>query len=325
LYFIQIEKNQKHSVKPSKVIIHLGLFIVSFFTVTVAGVQWLNRDPFDLTNFASGIPYSFSILFILTCHEFGHYFAARFHGVDATLPYFIPFPTLPSVVNFGTLGAVIRTKSAIPSKRVMFDIGVAGPIVGFIATLLILSYGFLALPGKEFILSIHPQYFSGTQPTAGVDLTFGNPLLYQFLSFIFTNPTNQFVPPMTEMYHYPYLCAGWFGLFVTSMNLLPVGQLDGGHLAYTMFGTRHKIIARSTFIVIIVIGLLGLLPLLNISFSLGWTGWLFWGLILFFVVKLDHPPVLDETPLDKFRRNVGWATFGILCLSFTPTPFTISM
>jgi hypothetical protein len=130
---------------------------------------------------------------------------------------------------------------------------------------------------------------------------------------------------MTEMYHYPYLCAGWFGLFVTSMNLLPVGQLDGGHLAYTMFGPRHKIIARATFIVIIVIGLLGLLPLFNISFSFGWTGWLFWGLILFFVVKLDHPPVLDETPLDKFRRNVGWATFGILCLSVTPTPFTISM
>ena len=92
-----------------------------------------------------------------------------------------------------------------------------------------------------------------------------------------------------------------------------------------MFGPRHKIIARAAFIVIIVIGLLGLLPLFNISFSFGWTGWLFWGLILFFVVKLDHPPVLDETPLDKFRRNVGWATFGILCLSVTPTPFTISM
>jgi hypothetical protein len=191
--------------------------------------------------------------------------------------------------------------------------------------LAILSYGFLALPGKEFILSIHPQYFSHAQPAEGVDLTFGSPLLYQFLSFIFTNPTKQFVPPMTEMYHYPFLCAGWFGLFVTSMNLLPVGQLDGGHLAYTMFGPLHKIVARSAFIGIIVIGLLGLLPLFNISFSLGWTGWLFWGLILFFVVKLDHPPVLDETPLDEFRKNVGWVTFGILCLSFIPTPFTISL
>jgi len=312
-------------VKPSKVFIHLGLFLISFFTVTAAGVQWLNRDPFDLSNFVYGIPYSLSILSILTCHEFGHYFAARLHGVDATLPYFIPFPTLSGVVNFGTLGAVIRTKTAIPSKKVMFDIGVAGPIAGFVATLLILSYGFLALPGKEFILSIHPLYFSQPEPPGGIDLTFGTPLLYQFLSFIFTNPANQFVPPMTEMYHYPFLCAGWFGLFVTSMNLIPVGQLDGGHLAYTMFGPRHKIIARLAFGTIVLIGLLGLLPLLRISFAFGWTGWLFWGLILFFIVRLDHPPVLDETPLDKSRRNIGWASFGILALSFMPTPFTIPL
>jgi len=312
-------------VKFSKIIIHLVLFVVCFFTITVAGVQWLNRDPFDLANFSSGIPYSLSILFILACHEFGHYFAARIHGVDATLPYFIPFPTLPSVVNFGTLGAVIRTRSAVPSKKIMFDIGVAGPIAGFMATLIVLSYGFLALPGKEFILSIHPQYFSQVQPEGGVDLTFGSPLLYQLLSFVFTNPTRQFVPPMTEMYHYPYLCAGWFGLFVTAMNLLPVGQLDGGHAAYTMFGTKHKVIARAAFVVIVVIGLLGLLPVINVHVSFGWIGWLFWALILLLVVKLNHPPVLDETPLDPTRRNIGWVTFGILCLSFVPTPFTISL
>jgi membrane-associated protease RseP (regulator of RpoE activity) len=310
-------------VKPTRIAIHFILFLVTFFTVTVAGVQWLNRDPFDLNNFASGIPYSLAILFILTCHEFGHYFAARRHGVDATLPYFIPFPNLPSIMNFGTLGAVIKTKSAVPSKKVMFDIGVAGPVAGFVATLLILSYGFLSLPGKEFILSIHPEYFSQPQTPGGIGLTFGNSLLYQFLSLILTNPTNQFIPPMTEMYHYPFLCAGWFGLFVTAMNLLPVGQLDGGHLAYTMFGAHHRVIARSTFVIVLTIGLLGLVQFFSPSFSLGWTGWLFWALILFFIVKLDHPPVLDETPLDELRRNIGWATFGIFVLSFIPTPFTI--
>ena len=129
---------------------------------------------------------------------------------------------------------------------------------------------------------------------------------------------------MSEMYHYPYLCAGWFGLFVTAMNLSLLANLDGGHLAYTMFGLRHKIIARSAFVVILLIGLLGLLPLLRVSFSFGWTGWLFWSLILFFIVKLDHPPVLDETPLERSRKNIGWATFGILALSFMPTPFTIA-
>lgn len=312
-------------MKPLRGLLHFSLFAITFFTLTVAGVQWLNRDPFDLRNFSSGIPYSISILFILTCHEFGHYFAARFHQVDATLPYFIPFPNLPSVVNFGTLGAVIKTKSPISSKAIMFDIGVAGPIAGFFATLIVLSYGFLSLPGKEFILSIHPGYFSQPQPEGGISLTFGNSILYQILSVMFTNPTSQFVPPMTEMYHYPFLCAGWFGLFVTAMNLIPVGQLDGGHLAYTMFGAQHKIIARSSFAIILFIGLLGLLPLFNKSFTFGWTGWLFWALILFFIIKLDHPPVLDETPLDQFRKRVGWLTFVILALSFIPTPFTIPL
>ena len=310
-------------MKPRQVAIHVVLFLLSFFTITVAGVQWLNRDPFDLQNFWLGTPYSLSVLFILACHEFGHYFAARYHGVDATLPYFIPFPNLPSILNFGTLGAVIRTRSAIPSKKVMFDIGVAGPISGFIATLLILSYGFMTLPGKDFILSIHPDYFSQTHEQGGLALTFGSSLLYQSFSFLLPNPTNQFIPPMTEMYHYPFLCAGWFGLFVTAMNLLPVGQLDGGHLTYSMFGPFHKIIARITFFLILAAGLSGLLPLLKTSLSFGWTGWIIWALILLFVVKLDHPPVLDETPLDPSRRNIGWATFVIFLVSFIPSPFTI--
>ena len=299
--------------------------MATFFTLTVAGVQWLNRDPFNLGSFFLGIPYSLSALFILSCHEFGHYLAARHHGVDATLPYFIPFPNLQGVVNFGTLGAVIRTKSQIPSRKVMFDIGAAGPIAGFAATLLILTYGFLALPGKEFILSIHPDYFTQIHPTNGVDLAFGNSLLYQFLGAILTNPTSQFVPPMTEMYHYPFLCAGWFVLFVTAMNMIPIGQLDGGHVAYTMFGHGHRVVSRSAFACVLVIGVLGVLPLVNIPFTFGWTGWLFWGIILFFVVKLEHPPVLDETPLDDRRRTIGWITFAILALSFIPTPFTISL
>jgi len=307
-----------------KLLFHSSLFIVTFFTLTVAGVQWLNRDPFDLRNFFLGIPYSLSILFILTCHEFGHYVAARQHGVDATLPYFIPFPNLLGVVNFGTLGAVIRTKSQIPSRKVMFDIGAAGPIAGFVATLIILTYGFLTLPGKEFILSIHPDYFTQVHPSNGVDLAFGSSLLYQFLAATLTNPTSQFVPPMTEMYHYPFLCAGWFGLFVTAMNMIPIGQLDGGHVAYTMFGRTHRSISRLAFAVVLLIGLFGLLPLIKVPFAFGWTGWLFWALILFFVVKLEHPPVMDESPLDDARKSLGWLTFAILALSFMPTPFTIS-
>ena len=308
---------------PKGIIIHSGLFLVTLFTVTVAGVQWLNLDPFDLRNFIHGLPYSLAILCILSCHEFGHYFASRYHNVEATLPYFIPFPNILGMLNFGTLGAVIRTKSPVPSKKAMFDIGVAGPIAGFVITLLVLVYGFLTLPGKEFILSIHPDYFSPAPTHGGVGLTFGNSLLYQILSLLLTNPTSQFVPPMSEMYHYPFLCAGWFGLFVTAMNLLPIGQLDGGHLSYAMFGRSHRVLARVVFAVILTIGLLGLLPMFGRWISFGWTGWLFWALILLVVVKLDHPPVYDESPLDDFRMRIGWTTFGILALSFTPSPFTI--
>ncbi len=304
-----------------KILLHLGLFSTTFFTTTVAGVAWLNLDPFDLYNFSAGLPYSISILFILTCHEFGHYFAAKYHGVDATLPFYIPMPSLPGFLNFGTFGAVIKTQSAVPSKKILFDIGVAGPIAGFIATVTILIYGFTNLPGKEFILKIHPNYF--ITPDQGVGLAFGNSLLYDFLAIIIPNGANDFVPPMSEMYHYPFLCTGWFGLFVTAMNLIPVGQLDGGHISYAMFGDRHKMVSNFAFGIIFLIGAVGFLPYMGIETSLGWSGWIFWALILFFFIKLYHPPVEDETELDSNRKFIGWLTFGIFLVCFTPSPFTL--
>ena len=241
--------------------------------------------------------------------------------MDATLPFYIPTPSLPGFLNFGTFGAVIKTQSAIPSKKVMFDIGVAGPIAGFIATLAVLFYGFSHLPGKEFILTIHPDYFK--IPDQGVGLAFGHSLLYDFLSTIIPNGANDFIPPMSEMYHYPFLCTGWFGLFVTAMNLIPVGQLDGGHLSYAMFGDRHKLVSNIAFGIIFLVGAAGFLPFVGIETSFGWSGWIFWTLILFFFVKLYHPPVEDETELDSNRKLVGWLTFGILIVSFTPSPFSL--
>jgi membrane-associated protease RseP (regulator of RpoE activity) len=303
-------------------LLHLGLFIATFFTLTVAGVQWMYYDPFNLQNFHYGITYACTILSILGAHEFGHFFASRYHKVDATLPYFIPFPNLPGMLNFGTLGAVIKTRTPVPSRKAMFDIGVAGPIAGFIVSIASLVYGFLNLPGIDYLLRMHPEYLSN-QPSTGIPLVFGNTLLYDALRILLTNPTAEFVPPMSEMYHYPFLCAGWFGLFVTSMNLLPVGQLDGGHIAYAMFGEKHRLISRITFGLLLMIGLSGLLPLLDIGWEFGWTGWLLWALILFLVVKLDHPPIGDDTPLDQNRRLVGWFAVFMLAVSFSPSPFSI--
>lgn len=308
-------------MKLRTLLIHSGLFIATFFTTTVAGITWLNVDPFDLSNFTMGLHYSIPVLFILTCHEFGHYFAARFHKVEATLPFYIPMPFFMVFLSFGTFGAVIKTRSLVPSKKAMFDIGVAGPIAGFIATIIVLVYGFTHLPGKEFILLIHPDYF--TAEASGTGLRFGSTLLYDLLSFTLTDSANDFIPPMTEMYHYPYLLAGWFGLFITSMNLIPAGQLDGGHLSYTMFGDRHSILAKAAFGIITLLGLSGIAMAAGIEIGIGWYGWILWSIIIFFVVKLDHPAVGDETELDPVRRLIGWGVFGILVLTFSPSPFNM--
>jgi membrane-associated protease RseP (regulator of RpoE activity) len=226
----------------------------------------------------------------------------------------------------------------------MFDIGVAGPIAGFIACLIVLVYGFLTLPGPEFILSIHPHYdFNlNTDPsTPGLPLEFGSTLLYSALQQVFTDPTTQFVPPMSEMYHFPFLCVGWFGLFVTAMNLIPIGQFDGGHLVYTMFGDKHRAIARWAFGGLLLLGLPSVLDsAILLLFSLfnqepsgfiipfaeySWGGWFLWALISYFMVKLYHPPVPDETPLDEKRMLVGWLCLVILIVSFSFAPFTIQL
>jgi membrane-associated protease RseP (regulator of RpoE activity) len=320
----------------------VALFFATFFTTTVAGVQWIGEDPFELTNLGFGLTYAAAILFVLGVHEFGHYFAARHHRVEVTLPYFIPFPPTPFFLNFGTLGALIRTKSVVPSRKAMFDIGVAGPLAGFLACFLVLTIGFFTLPDRSFILSIHPAYdflTNSTNESHGLPLEFGQTLLYRFLSWALTDPSKQFVPPMSEIYHYPLLCVGWFGLFVTAMNLIPIGQYDGGHLAYTMWGNNHRKVSLTAFVGLLILGLPSVVdtilreglgyfsdsyPGQIIPFAqYSWSGWFLWALISFYVVKLHHPPVHDETPLDERRVVLGWLTFAIFILCFSFSPFTI--
>ena len=146
------------------------------------------------------------------------------------------------------MGAVIRTKSPIPSKKAMFDIGVAGPIAGFVACLIVLTLWIYECSRTKIImLHIHPDFFSPDYGKTGIQLEFGNTLLFSFFKLIFIHP-GQFFPPMTEVYHYPFLCVGWFGMFITAMNMIPVGQLDGGHIGYTMFGAEsHYKIAVISF------------------------------------------------------------------------------
>jgi membrane-associated protease RseP (regulator of RpoE activity) len=318
------------SVKKDKknYILHISLFVVTFVTTTIAGAEWTTGrgGPYEFKYLILGLPYSISIMIIITCHEFGHYFAAMYHKVKATLPYYIPFPPIPFIINFGTMGAVIKTKSPVPSKKAMFDIGVAGPIAGFVACLAILIYGFLNLPGEEYILSIHPDYYSPDYGKGTLDLVFGDTILFSFLRMIFVD-SSQFFPPMSEVYHYPYLCVGWFGLFITAMNMIPVGQLDGGHIGYTILGkNRHYILSVISFIFLFVLGILGIVDSqFELNIGLGWSGWLFWALILYFIIKLEHPPIHDETELDLKRKIIGYFSFFILIISFSPAPIVLTL
>ena len=325
VYTTTVAKERNKKIK--SYLIHIGLFIVTFVTATLAGVEWTTGQfpPYEFSMIAKGLPYSISILLIITFHEFGHYFAAKYHKVRATLPYYIPLPPIPYFINFGTMGAVIRTKSPIYSKKAMFDIGIAGPLAGFVVSMAILVYGFTHIPTIDYLLQIHPDYFSPEYGKGGLGLIFGDSILFSFFRYIFVHP-NSFFPPMSEIYHYPYLCAGWFGLLITSMNMIPVGQLDGGHISYTMFGEkRHFEISSISTVILSILGFLGIIDtLLGLNFNIGWSGWLFWAFILYFIIKIKHPPVSDNLPLDKKRMFLGYVSFFIFVVSFSPTPLVLS-
>ncbi|MEK7263630.1 MAG: site-2 protease family protein [Bacteroidota bacterium] len=310
---IQTESVWKNA---GRILFHSILFVTTFFTVTVAGVQWLNKNPFDLQYIFLGLPYAIALLGIITAHEFGHYFAAKYHNVKTTLPYFIPMPSF--LFNpFGTMGAIIRIKEPIRTKKALFDIGIAGPVAGLVVTVFVLLFGLMTLPEKEFLYSVHPEYVA-TQIIPISGLTLGKSLFFYFVSYI--GSSFAFFPPMNEIYHYHFLNAAWFGLFITSMNLIPVGQLDGGHILYALIGRKQGFIARTFLIFLVLIGLGGVFAFIEFD-SIGGTGWLLWAVILFFFVKPDHPEVHDTELLDGKRRFLGWFIFVVFLLTFTPVPF----
>ncbi len=250
----------KHSFK--EYLLHGGLFIVTFITTTMAGAEWTNgksilADSYTWADFASGLPYSICFLMILTAHEFGHYFVAVYYRVRTTLPYYIPLP--PVSLMLGTLGAVIRIKSPIRSTKENFDIGVAGPLAGFVVSVGFLIYGFTHLPPPEYIFQFHPEYeqygleyanyvyTAQFMPAGSVDIIIGKNLLFLFFENVFADPIR--LPNVHEIIHYPFLFAGFLSLIFTSINLLPIGQLDGGHVLYGLVGRKkHKIIASVIFI-----------------------------------------------------------------------------
>lgn len=326
---------------------YIALFLLTFMTMTIAGTQWLGKDFTDIQNWQYGLYYAVLLIVFLSSHEFGHYFASRYHKVKCTLPYFIPFIPFLEAPNFGTFGAVIKTKQPIPNKRALFDIGLWGPLPGFIVSVIYLIVGFLTLPSIDYLYAIHPEYKMLGTNLPVINLFFGDTALYHLLAKIFASPSG-FLPPMNEMYHYPLLNAGWFGLFVTSMNLLPLGQLDGGHILHAMFGKKQKTIAKYFWWGLIILGsgslfsvvrdLLtmdytnsiylalryNLIPIIdfvkvNMPFYYNaWGGWLFWAFVTRVFIKLEHPPIIDNTELDLKRKILGWFIIAVIALTFCP-------
>ncbi|MFN4147642.1 MAG: site-2 protease family protein [Runella sp.] len=236
-------------------VVQILLFAVTLITTSLAGAEWMFGRPFDLplfeienplgwTHFWQGFQFSIPFLGILTVHEFGHYFTAKHHKVKVTLPYYIPF-WIGLGQSIGTLGAFIRIKELIRSRKKYFDIGIAGPLAGFVVALGVLWYGFANLPTLDYIFKIHPEYQKfglgfarvvyENQSMSG-NILLGDNLIFHFFKTYVADPTR--LPPPQEMMHYPLLLAGYLALFFTSLNLIPIGQLDGGHILYGLVGTK---------------------------------------------------------------------------------------
>lgn len=248
-------------------LVHGLLFFLTVVTTTLAGGEWVygrsilgeGEEALTWEYFRMSMAFSLPFVLILLVHELGHLFTAIYHKINCTLPFFIPvwFGVAPSI---GTIGAIIRIKSFIHSRRKYFDIGISGPLAGFIVAVGILIYGFSTLPGPDYIYSFHPEYADPDFEVSGTDLTgfeLGNNLLFWGLGELFADPER--LPDMSEVIHYPYLFAGFLALFFTSLNLLPIGQLDGGHVIFGLFPKRHSgisLVAYSVFLTYAGIGMI---------------------------------------------------------------------
>src|SRR6266852_5956887 len=279
----------------TRVGVNVVLFLLTCLTTLIAGSgAFLTFDPFENpARILTGAPFAFTLLAILGVHEFGHYFTARHYHASVSLPYFIPAP--PPFL-FGTMGAIIRMRSPAKDRNSLFDIAAAGPLAGLV----------IAVPA--ILLGLEWSTVARVPP--GGHIVFGDSLLMRFLIYLKFGPLAQGM----DVFIHPVALAGWVGLFVTALNLFPVGQLDGGRIAYALFGRRHRLVGIATFV--------GLLALGAVT---GAANWVIWAALLFFLVGFHHSPPLDDvTPLTPLRWLVGVLCLLLLVLLIPPVPIQIS-
>jgi membrane-associated protease RseP (regulator of RpoE activity) len=304
-----------------RLVLHAGLLALSAITVTLTGAAWIMPENISdrwtdllaspvLTAtmlfretaaghywpLTGGLLLAFTLLLILGAHEFGHYFACRYYGVRATLPFFLPGPPFP-LNPFGTFGAVIKIKEPIRSRRALFDIGIAGPLAGFA----------LALPAALIGLLIAQP----AAPDAPGKIGFNDPLLFKLIIKLFHVPD-----PMNWN---PIYWAAWAALLVTSLNLFPVGQLDGGHVLYALVGPRlHKIVSRVVFLLVVALAIVSFVGKNHSPI------WFLWTLVLAFLLKVGHPPTHVDEPLGKTRIVLAVTALFVFLACFMPFPITIN-
>ncbi|TDJ52055.1 MAG: site-2 protease family protein [Nitrospina sp.] len=270
---------QRFPINAKTLSIFFGLFAATVFTTWLVGGPW----------------FSFGLILILATHEFGHYWACRVNNVNATLPNFIPLPPIPFFLNIGTMGAFIMIKEPTPNRRTLMEIGASGPIAGFIVAVPILLIG---------LLNSHITLEQNVDPMTSIRL--GDSLIFLGMVKV-TLGINPFSIEETVMLH-PLAFAGWLGMFFTALNLLPMGQLDGGHVIYSLFNSKHAYVARLSFLALLLLGF-------------HWAGWWVWAALVF-LLGLKHPPVLNELePLEPRHRFIGYLSIVIFILTFVPVPF----
>ncbi len=327
------------------ILVFAGLLLLTLITTTIAGMEWVNGnfilDPnpseeidwLSFSNISQGLTYSLSFLGILTFHEFGHYFTARHYGIKTTLPFYIPL-WLGISLSFGTIGAFIRIKERITSRKEYFDVGIAGPLAGFVVGLVILIYGFTTLPPAEYLFTYNPhyeQYGENFQEYIYQDVDqpifkVGKNLLFLILeSTIVSDPSR--IPNGYEMFHYPLIFSGFLAMFFTALNLLPIGQLDGGHVVFGLFGYRkaRKISEALYFSFVFYAGLGWVTPFLPVDelsymipINIGLYYIMFlkmrsdWQDVLLMATSLFTLQFLSSYFFPEFQGYTGWLVFAFL-------------
>jgi membrane-associated protease RseP (regulator of RpoE activity) len=324
----------------------LVLFCITLITTTLAGAESVtgrfflySEDGFVWDRFVQGFQYSVPFLAILTAHEFGHYFFAKHYKASVTLPYYIPFWLGQPPFSIGTMGAFIRINSALRSRKEYFDVGIAGPLAGFVVAMGVIAYGFTHLPPPEYIFTIHPEYAQFGLNYADVvyknmpegNIVMGDNLIFWFFRTYIADPTR--MPNQFELMHYPLLSAGYIALFFTAMNLIPIGQLDGGHILYGLIGHElHKKVASVIFVLFIFYAGLDLPYMIWNAYSEdSWTRWISFGAYLGYLIMVFDKIfernlartvslalavfILQVLFLDFFPKAegyTGWLVFGLL-------------